>query len=122
MYKIENGKLVKAPKAVHHIEDGVEMVTTNATESFLAGLGYKHLEEQEVPETTEYQMIKEVFEDGPTIVKRYEVVDKPIINDTEPALEEGYELQPYEYITDTEVHRGKKLVPIALPATEEGEI
>lgn len=114
MYKIENGKLVKAPKAVHHIEDGVEMVTTNATEAFLAGLGYKHLEEQEKPEITQYQLLKEVFEDGPTIIKRYEVVDKPIINDPEPQeMEEGYELQDYEYVTPTEVHRGKRLVPIA---------
>ena len=110
MYKIENGKLVKAPKAVHHIEDGVEMVTTNATEAFLAELGYKHLEEQEKPEITDYQMLKEVFEDGPTIIKRYEVVDKPIINDPLPEMEEGYTLEDYEIITPEEVHRGKRLV------------
>ena len=77
MYKIENGILVKAPKAVHHIVNGVEMITTNATETLLFSLGYKHLIEQEKPEITEHQMLKEVFEDGPTIVKRYEVVEIP---------------------------------------------
>ena len=95
------------------------MVTTNATEAFLAGLGYKRLEEQEKPEITQYQLLKEVFEDGPTITKRYEVVDKPIINDPIPEVEEGQELENYEYTTDTEVHRGKRLVaPVEDPLEE----
>lgn len=122
MYKIENGKLIEAPKAVHHIEKGVEMVTTNATDEFLSTLGYKHLEEQEKPVITQYQLINDVLEDGPTIVKRYEVTDKPIINDEIPEEQEGYTLEDYEVIGEKEVHKGKRLVPIALPVTEEGEI
>ena len=119
MYKIENGKLIKSTNAVRRTIKGKEFITTNPTEAILSELGWKHYAEQEKPTPTEYQLIKEVLEDGATIVKRYEVEEKPIINDPEPALEEGYELQPYEYITDTEVHRGKRLVKLQEQNEEE---
>lgn len=120
MYKLENGNLIKAPKAVHRQVDGVEFITSNPTEEILAGLGYKHLEEQEKPEITQYQLIAEVLDDsGTTIVRRWEVTDKPIINDPLPEVEEGQELEDYEYVTDTEVHRGKRLVaPVEDPMEE----
>ena len=112
MYKLENGNLIKAPKAVHRQIDGVEFITTNPTDEILAGLGYKYLEEQEKPEITKYQLIAEVLEErGGSIVRRWEVTDKPIINDPEPQeMEEGQELEDYEYVTATEVHRGKRVV------------
>ena len=121
MWKIENGQLVAAPKAVHRTIEGKEYITTNPTEAILSELEYKHLTEQEKPAITEYQLITEVLEDGATIVKRYEVTDKPIINDPEPQeMEEGFGLEDYEYITDTEVHRGKRLVKLP-EVSEEAE-
>lgn len=111
MYKLENGNLIKAPKAVHRQINGVEFITSNPTDEILAGLGYKHLEEQEKPEITKYQLINEVLDDsGTTIVRRWEISEKPIINDPIPEVEEGQELEDYEHVTDTEVHRGKRLV------------
>ena len=114
MYKLENGNLVKAPNAIHHIEEGVEMVTTNPTDEMLLDAGYKYLEVEEKPEITQYQLINEVLtESGNTITKSYEIVNKPIINDPEPQeMQEGYTLEDYEYVTATEVHRGKHLVEI----------
>ena len=114
MYKIENGNLVEAPNAVRRTINGKDYITTNPTDEILSGLGYKYLEEQEKPEITEYQLINEVLDDsGDTIVRRWEVTDKPIINDPLPEVEEGRELEDYEYVTPTEVHRGKRLVEIA---------
>lgn len=115
MYKLENGILAKAPKAVHHDIEGVEFITTNPTEELLRSLGYKTLVEQEKPEITQYQLITERFtETDDTITKDWEITEKPIILDEEPQeMQEGYELQDYEYVTPTEVHRGKRLVSIS---------
>lgn len=115
MYKLENGILAKAPKAVHHDIEGVEFITTNPTEELLRSLGYKTLVEQEKPEITQYQLITEHFtETDDTITKGWEITEKPIILDEEPQeMQEGYELQDYEYVTPTEVHRGKRLVSIS---------
>lgn len=122
MYKLENGNLIKAPKSVHRQIDGVEFITSNPTEEILVGLGYKHLEEQEKPEITKYQLINEVLDDsGATIVRRWEVTDKPIINDPIPEVEEGQELEDYEYVTAIEVHRGKRLVSITEEENSEEE-
>lgn len=111
MYKLENGILVKAPKSVHRIIKGKEYFTTNASEEILRAEGYKPLEEQQKPEITQYQLLKEVLEDrSNVIVKRYEVLEKPIINDEVPELAEGYIYEDYENITPTEVHRGKRLI------------
>lgn len=123
MYKLENGILIKAPKSVHRQIDGVEFITSNPTDEILAGLGYKHLKEQEKPEITKYQLITEVLDDsGATIVRRWEVTDKPIINDPLPEVEKGQEFEDYEdyeYVTATEVHRGKRLVAPAEDPMEE---
>lgn len=120
MYKLENGKLIVAPKVIHRQIQGKEFITTNATEDILTQEGYKYLEEQEKPEITKYQLIKEVLTDnGSTITRTWEVTDKPIIEDEIPEVSEGYELQEYEYVTDTEVHRGKKLVKLPEPEVIE---
>lgn len=111
MFKLQNGNLIKAPKVVHRQIDGVEFITSNPTDEILAELGYKYLEEQEKPEITKYQLINEVLDDsGDTIIRRWEVTEKPIINDPLPEVEEGQELEDYEYVTATEVHRGKRVV------------
>ena len=97
MYKLENGNLIKAPNAVRRTINGKDYITTNPTTDILAGLGYKHLEEQEKPEITKYQLINEVLDDsGTTIVRRWEVTNKPIINDPVPEVEKGQELEDYE--------------------------
>ena len=85
MYKLENGILIKAPKAVHRKIDGVEFITSNPTDEILAGLGYKHLEEQEKPEIGENQTLKEALDDsGATIVRRWEVIDLPEPTEEQP--------------------------------------
>ena len=56
----------------------MEFITSNPTDEILAGLGYKHLEEQEKPEIGENQALKEVLEErGGSIVRRWEVIDLP---------------------------------------------
>lgn len=85
MYKLENGNLIKAPKAVRRQVNGVEFITSNPTDEILAGLGYKHLEEQEKPEIGENQTLKEVLEErGGSIVRRWEVIDLPEPTEEQP--------------------------------------
>ena len=113
--KLQDGHIMAAANVVHHDIEGKEYITTNPTETLLRSLGYKTLVVEEKPEITQYQLVNEHFsETADTITQGWEISDKPIINDPEPQeMMEGYELQEYEYVTPTEVHRGKRLVPIA---------
>ena len=90
MYKLEDGKLVKAPNAIYRLIDGINFITTNPTEQMLSEKGYKHLEEQEKPEIGAYQELKESYEDiGTVIVHKWEVIDLP--TPIEEPIEEGIE-------------------------------
>lgn len=82
MYKLDNGNLIKAPKFVHHEIDGVEVVTSNPPADVLARFGYKPLQEEQKPEISGNQALKEVLEDkGDVIVRRWEIIDLPDLED-----------------------------------------
>ena len=118
--KLQNGHIMAAANVVHHDIEGKEYITTNPTEKLLRSLGYKTLVVEEKPEITQYQLISEHFtETDDTITQGWVVTDKPIILDEEPEVEEGQELENYEYVTPTEVHRGKRLVPIVQEVIDE---
>ena len=120
MYKLQDGNLIKAPRVVHRTINNKEYFTTNPTKELLASLGYKTLEEEQKPEINQYQLINTVFKEEETkIIKKYEITDKPVINDPIPEEQDGYELVDYEYITETEVHRGKNLIKLPEPIIEE---
>lgn len=72
-YKVENGKLVKAP------EKGLKVFIGNPTEEQYRFFGYTNkVVEDERPEEAEGKFIEEYFEqiDG-TIFKRYRYIDIP---------------------------------------------
>lgn len=119
--KLQDGHIMAAANVVHHDIEGKEYITTNPTETLLRSLGYKTLVVEEKPEITQYQLITEHFtETDDAITQGWEISEKPIILDEEPQeMQEGYELQDYEYVTPTEVHRGKRLVPIAQEVINE---
>lgn len=78
MYKLVNGKLEEAPKALRRNIDGKDYITTNPTEEMFLAQGYKYLEEQEKPEINENQALHQVFtETSNTIVRTWEIVDLP---------------------------------------------
>lgn len=81
LYKLVNGQLVKGT-VVRHTMDGKDFVTTNPTNDFLLGLGYKPLECPERPTVSENERLVPVYtEQADRIVCSWEVQE--VSNDPE---------------------------------------
>ena len=73
-YKVENGKLIKAPK------NGLKVFIGNPTEEHYKFFGYSNdIVEDEIPTVNDNQYVEEYYEQVDGIIhKRYKVMDVPV--------------------------------------------
>lgn len=76
LYKLENEKLVKAPKFVYHEVDGVKVVTSNPDDELLAELGYKPYAPVDMPEVDEHHYcVKRLVELDDRITDDWDILE-----------------------------------------------